>query len=320
MATETTTAQTVTLVTQTRVLPDKGTEFAAWQQRLNDALAAFPGYLDRTVTAPTPPAQLDWVIAQRFRSVDDARAWLQSSQRQQLMAEIQPILVGTDDIHLFTDGVTGPPASSVSAVISMRVVPGTEQQFRAWQRKVAAAEATFPGFQGDKLEPPVPGVQDDWVCIVRFDSDEHLQAWLQSPTRQQLLDEAKDFQPEYHIRTVRGGFEGWFTFGATARAPIWKQNMVVLLVLYPAVFLFGHWIGTPLLDKSWGMPFWLTLFIGNIFSVTLTGYLLIPRASRALAWWLTPAAPASKQKTTAAGSALVIALYGVCLLAFSLFP
>jgi antibiotic biosynthesis monooxygenase (ABM) superfamily enzyme len=312
-------SQTVTLVTQTRVLPGRDAEFAAWQQRVNDALAAVRGYMDHTVTAPTPPVQLDWVIVQRFRSVDDARAWLQSPARQRLVAEIQPILVGTDDIHLFKDDAAGPPATSVSAVISMHVTPGLEPKFRAWQRKMAAAEATFPGFQGDKLEPPIAGVQDDWVCIVRFDSDEHLQAWLTSAERQRLLDEGKSLSAESHIRTVRGGFEGWFTFGGTAAAPAWKQNMIVLLVLYPVVFLFGYWVGTPLLGKALGLPFWLVLFIGNAFSVILTGYLLIPQASRAFMRWLTPL-PNAPKWTTAAGTALVVALYVVCLLAFSRFP
>jgi antibiotic biosynthesis monooxygenase (ABM) superfamily enzyme len=201
----------------------------------------------------------------------------------------------------------------------MRVTPGQEQQFRAWQRTVTAAEATFPGFQGSKLEPPIPGVQDDWTCIVRFDSDEHLQAWLKSPQRQRLLDEGKAFSPDFHIRTVRGGFEGWFTFGgAAAAAPAWKQNMIVLLVLYPVVFLFGRWVQTPLLEQAWGLPFWLALFIGNAVSVALLGYLLVPQASRALMWWLTPATDAPKW-ITAAGTALVIALYGVSLLVFSLF-
>ena len=95
--------------------------------------------------------------------------------------------------------------------------------------------------------------------------------------------------------------------------------MVILLVLYPVVFLWGVWVGTPLLRDRLGMPLWLSLFIGNAFSVVLTGYLLTPWASRALAWWLAPATAAPKW-TTAAGIALVIALYGVMLLIFSLFP
>jgi uncharacterized protein len=309
------------LVTQTRVLPGKDEDFSRWQQRVNDTLAQFPGYLDHTIINPAPPMQLDWVIVQRFKNAEAARAWLQSAERQRLLDEIQPLLVGHDDIHLFTDDGRRPAETAVSAVISTRVQPGREQAFREWQRRIAAVEASFPGFQGVKLEPPVPGVQDDWVTVLRFDSDAHLQAWLTSPRRQQLLDEARDFSLESHVRTVRSGFDAWFTFDdkpAASAPPAWKQNMIVLLVLYPVVFLFGAWVQTPLLVNR-GVPFWLALFIGNAVSVVLLGSLLIPWVSRAFKWWLAPRADALRW-TNWAGTALVLALYGLSLAIFSQFP
>ena len=45
--------------------------------------------------------------------------------------------------------------------------------------------------------------------------------------------------------------------------------MIVLLLLYPVVFLFGAWVQTPLLMERAGLPFWLALFIGNVVSVLL---------------------------------------------------
>src|SRR6266571_2967983 len=124
MAEATAPAQTVTLVTQTRVLPDKEAEFSTWQQEVTAAVAAFPGFLDHIVMEPAPPVQFDWVIVQRFRSADAAQAWLQSPERQRLLAAIEPILVGPDDIHLFTGEAPGPRDTSVSAVISTSVAPG----------------------------------------------------------------------------------------------------------------------------------------------------------------------------------------------------
>jgi hypothetical protein len=35
----------------------------------------------------------------------------------------------------------------------------------------------------------------------------------------------------------------------------WKQNMIVLLLLYPVVFLFGLWVQTPILIGKAGLPF-----------------------------------------------------------------
>jgi len=40
-------------------------------------------------------------------------------------------------------------------------------------------------------------------------------------------------------------------------------------MLYPVVFLFGHYVQTPLLMGRIGLPFWAALFIGNIAGVVL---------------------------------------------------
>lgn len=313
--------QSVTLVTQTRVLPGKDAEFAAWQRRLDEKVAALPGFLDHSVTAPDPPLQIDWVIVQRFASLKAARAWLRSDERRALIADVEPILLGQDDIHLFRSDADGPPDETVSAVISTRVAPGRERPFRDWQRRITAAESAFPGFRGSKLTPPIPGVQEDWVTVSRFDTGDHLQAWLTSPQRQQLLTEAAAFGTESHVRTVRGGFEGWFNLNGAAglAAPAtWKQSMVVLLVLYPIVFLYARWVFDPLL-RDWGVPFWFDLFIAKVISVVLMGSFLMGPVNRALRWWLAPAIGAP-WRTSVAGAVLIIALYAVLLTAFSRFP
>ena len=321
MAAVTASAETVTLVTQTRVLPGRDGDFAAWQRRMNDTAAVAPGFLDHSVIEPVPPTQQDWVIVQRFRTAEAAQAWLQSEERRRLLAEVEPMLAGQDDVHVFRGGATGPADATVSAVISTRVAPEREQAFRDWRRRIAAAEATFPGYLGSKVEPPIAGVQDDWATVVRFDSDEHLQEWLTSPQRGRLLEEAQGFGAQSDVRTVRGGFDGWFNFGGPAgagRPPTWKYNMVVLLVLYPVVFLFGEWVFDPLMIGR-GMPFWLALFVAKVISVILIGYFLQAPVDRALAWWLTPGARASRRNDLA-GVGVVVSLYAVALGVFSLFP
>jgi antibiotic biosynthesis monooxygenase (ABM) superfamily enzyme len=224
-------------------------------------------------------------------------------------------------VHLFEDG-TGPRlAAPVTAVISMRVKSGQEAAFQEWQRRIAAVEATFPGFSGYRLEPPVPGVQDDWTSMVRFDSDAHLDAWLNSEQRQRLLAETPQFSAEFHTRKVKTGFDSWFTSGQGPGAeppPGWKQNMIVLLVLYPTVFLFGFFVGTPLLARN-GVPFWLALFVGNATSTVLLGYWFVGWMSRALGWWLYPA-PAAGPRVHWLGAGVVVALYALCLLVFSQLP
>jgi uncharacterized protein len=310
-------AGAVSVVTQTRAHEGMAEEFARWQQKISAAAAAFPGFIEQTVIPPNPPVQADWVIVQRYASAEAASAWLRSDQRTALLDEAQPLLVGRDDVHLVRDDRAGVRPAPVSAVISTRIKPGQDEAYRAWEQRIAAAQAKSPGFQGYRFEPPVPGVQEDWLAILRFDSESHLQGWLDSPERRKLIAEAEPFVEEYHARVVRTGFEQWFPpVGERASSPpAWKQNMIVLLLLYPVVFLFGALVQTPLLMGRVGMPFWLALFVGNIVSVLLLNW-LVPWTSRGFLWWLSPPRIGGP-KINVAGTALIIGLYAALLLIFS---
>ena len=156
-------------------------------------------------------------------------------------------------------------------------------------------------------------MQDDWLAILRFDTEKSLQAWLDSSERKKLLQESAPFLEEFHARVVRAGFEQWFSSATDGTsAPAWKQNMIVLLLLYPVVFLFGLWVQTPILMGKARLPFWLALFIGNVVSVLLLNW-LVPWVSKRFGWWLAP----TGRWTSLAGAALMVMLYAVWLFLFS---
>jgi antibiotic biosynthesis monooxygenase (ABM) superfamily enzyme len=306
----------VTIVTQTRVRPESADAFARWQEETSSIVASFPGFIKQTVIRPSPPVQVDWVILQRFASAEAAVAWLNSEQRLNRIEDASRMLVGRDDINIVHDGSSGVLPSPVSAVISTRIKPGQETAYRAWEQRIAAAQSKAPGFQGYRFEPPVPGVQEHWLAILRFDTEANLQAWLDSPERHRLLNEATPFTEEFHARIVRSGFDQWFPVPAGAAAPpaVWKLNMLVLLMLYPVVFLFGYFVQTPYLTGRAALPFAIALFIGNIASVLLLTY-LVPWVSERFAWWLQPA-DANRRRTEIAGAALIVVLYALMVLAF----
>jgi uncharacterized protein len=305
----------VTIVTQTRV-NDGGTEvFAKFQATISAVVAGQPGFIEQSVLPPDPPAQVDWVILQRFGTEGDAVAWLRSERRRSLLAEVQSVLAGVDDVHLVHDASAGALPSPVAAVITTRVRPGREKEYRAWEQRIAAAQAGYPGFQGYRFEPPIPGVQENSVAILRFESDETLQAWMDSPERHNLLEQASELTDQVHARIVRSGFSQWFP-DEQAKAPAWKMNMIVVLLLYPVVFLFGLWVQTPFLLRRLNLPFWLALFIGNVFSVVVLSY-LVPWASKGFRWWLTSIA-SRKMRNDFAGAGLIVGLYCLVMFVFSL--
>jgi antibiotic biosynthesis monooxygenase (ABM) superfamily enzyme len=311
----------VTLVTQTRVLPEHSDAFAGWQRQMGELAARSPGFVAQSSIPPSPPVQLDWAMVQHFDSADNARAWLQSDDRRRLLVEIQPLLVGSIDVHLFSRNDSGAQPAPVSMLISTQVKAGQEDAFLRWQKRIAAAQAKFEGFRGYRLDPPILGVQNNWVMLVRFDSNAHLDAWLNSEQRRQLLAQTEAFDAGTHLRKVGSGFESWFASkdgDIQAPPPAWKQNALVLLMLYPFIFLFDAWVQRPLLQAK-GMPFWLALFIADAVGVPLLGYLLMPQANKLFKWWLNPSGRAGGVSAVA-GATLVALLCGAMVVVFAQFP
>jgi len=310
------TGRSVSIVTQTCVKPQSAEAFARWQGETSTVITNFPGFIEQRLMPPKPPLQIDWVILQRFANRDDAQRWLASTERQVRIDGIAHMLVGRDDVHIMQDEASGARSAPVSAVISTRVKPGKETEYRAWERKIAAAQSKARGLQGYRFEPAVPGVQEDHVAILRFDSEENLNAWLASPERRKLVEEAEPLTEEFHTRMVRSGFEQWFHEGGAGAAllPVWKMDMLVLLMLYPIVFLFGVFVATPLFSNKLALPFAISLFLGNIVSVGLTGF-LVPWVANHFGWWLQPKGP-RPLRTHLLGTSIILALYAVMVVAF----
>ena len=77
-------------------------------------------------------------------------------------------------------------------IIGRRIQQGFEDAFLEWEREVLDAAARFPGYRGADVKPP-NAIQTDWIVVYRFDSVPNLRNWLNSDTRQKLLDRATDF-------------------------------------------------------------------------------------------------------------------------------
>ena len=308
----------VTIVTQTCVRADSAEAFARWQGETSSTVAGFPGFIEQRLLPPNPPLQVDWVILQTFATLEDAKRWLASPERQKRIEGAAPMLVGRDDVHIMRHGEEGRQAGAVSAVISTRVKPGRETDYRAWERKIATAQSRVAGLQGYRFEPPVPGVQEDFVAYLRFDSAAHLNAWMESPERKALLAESDAFTEEFHTRIARTGFDHWFgSAGATAQsgpAP-WKMNMIVLLLLYPIVFLFSFFVQGPYLMTALKLPFATALFCGNVVSTIFLAF-LVPLVANRMVWWLTPPA-ALARRNSILGAAAIVVLYATLVVVFS---
>ena len=174
-----------------------------------------------------------------------------------------------------------------------------------WERRIAAAQTRFPGFQGYRFEPPIAGVQEDWLSILRFDNEDHLQAWLESPVQAcKLVEESGSVHRGFSY--PRGADRLRSMVHASRRrrgvrrtAGVETEHDRSVDALPRGLPVRTLWVQTPWLMKAAGLPFWLALFIANVASVLLLN-VLVPRVSGLFGWWLNPSLRAHRTQTNAA--------------------
>ncbi len=135
------------------------------------------------------------------------------------------------------------------------------------------------------MQPPKAG-SDSWTTLLRFDTVEQLQVWLESPQRRALLAEAEPLVERTTIERVDSSFPGWVPNDPkTGKPPSdLKTAALVLLCLYPLVLLQVHFTVPHLAMFSPG----ITTFIINSMNVALLTWVLMPLAIVTFKKWIYP--------------------------------
>jgi len=296
------------ITTKVSLSDGEGGRFAHWQAAFTRAITGFPGFLSIEII-PAFPGASDWRIVQSFRTPQQLVSWRNAAERARLIAEIAPLLAAGSRI---SDEEAAPDFHSlntVTEVITTDVKPGQDEAFRAWCEAIQACQGGFPGYAGTYVQAPSSDEQRYWTTLVRFATPRGLDAWLTSPERQALLRRSQPIA-SWHSHRLPSPFAGWFPSGPDQPAPpLWKQGMLVLLVLYPIVMLELRFLN-PLLVALAPAP---ATFIGNAISVALVTWPLMPVTVFCMGWWLDPA-PRRPLRTTFFGLAVVVLLYALELL------
>ena len=93
-------AQTVTAVASFRIAPSAAAEFREWYRHIHDVLDRFDGFIRSELVEPVPGTQDDTAIIFSFTSRDTLDRWLESPERRQALAEIDPILEGERTVNV----------------------------------------------------------------------------------------------------------------------------------------------------------------------------------------------------------------------------
>jgi antibiotic biosynthesis monooxygenase (ABM) superfamily enzyme len=285
------------------VLPGNDISFADWQAKLNSNLASFPGFTSLEFLTPTS-LRKEWLAVQRFADSESAELWRQSEHFQSLLAELKSLGIH-QELEESTDANL---QQGVTEVIIAQVNPQDLSGYKEWTGKIHRAEAKFPGFRGVYVQSPDSQKGGrHWITLLQFDTMANLDAWLQSEERQRLLNEVDPMISSLESHRVVSPYAGWFASLAQTGElpPVWKQTMIVLLVLFPIVMLELKYLSPLLVSLNPS----LATFIGNAVSVTLIAFPMMPIAIWFLGWWLTPSKAKQWFKLSLLGTLLVLGLY-----------
>jgi hypothetical protein len=290
------------LTLKVEVKPELKAAFIDWQAKLNAQLMAHPSFLSLEVLSPSETHECHWLLIERFTSKEALAAWRASTDCFELIEELKRLLgpKSVKEEEVEPTRLRG----GVTEVIVTQVSPEKAREYRAWMTRLHHAEAHFPGFRGVYVQTPLTSQGTHWLTFLQFDTAKHLDIWLASSERQQLLDEAKELILSYESHRVLSPYAGWFSslFPDRPAPSITKTTMLILLVLFPIVMLELKFL-LPLLSSLNSAA---AIFISNAISVTLISWPFLPLAIYFLSWWLSP--PHTLFKTTC-GTLLLGALY-----------
>ncbi|HET9291207.1 MAG TPA: antibiotic biosynthesis monooxygenase [Actinomycetes bacterium] len=181
-------------------------------------------------------------------------------------------------------GAEGP----VTTTVTRRIKPGHEAAYEAFLAGISGAARAFPGYLGVEVFRPTPGGQGgEYRIVYRFDSLAHLHTWVDSPEHAAWLERAEPHVAGPMRTQVLTGLESWFTLPSqpgTPPPPPYKMALVTWVTIFPLITLVVV-ASAPLLGS---LPLVGRLAVTTGITVPLMTWVVMPRVTRLLGWWLYP--------------------------------
>ncbi len=182
----------------------------------------------------------------------------------------------------------------VTVVITRRVKPGREADYEAWLERLQTDAKALPGYLGVTTQRPAKGAAPEYVSAVRFADLAHLRAFERSDLRRRALVDVAPLVEGDAVWQQLSGLEFWFTPppGTVVPQPS-RERMVLLLigVVFCMVLGIGALVSALADALPWSVPYPARLLATIAIEVPLLTYVVMPRLTRHLAFWIYPHPP-----------------------------
>jgi hypothetical protein len=171
----------------------------------------------------------------------------------------------------------------VTVVFSWDVKDGKEAEFMDWLHGITKAALHWPGHMGvTTLRPPTG--KGTYHSVLRFNTGDHLKAWLDSNERNEWISQLAGIASVAHA-TKASGLETWFDVAGISNAPPpkWKMVVVTFVAVYPLSLLLGAFVSPHII--SWNI-FIRALLFPIVAPVVLTYFSMPFLTQRIFKRWL----------------------------------
>lgn len=126
-----------------------------------------------------------------------------------------------------------------SAVIIHHIFDGKILEYEKWLNEITPLTKHATGFIDLQIVRPIPKLTFVYTVIIRFDTVENLQMWLESEQRKLWIEKAEPLFRRHDRYQIRSGLD--FLFEAPENSakipPRWKQYLVTWSAIYPISLL-----------------------------------------------------------------------------------
>jgi antibiotic biosynthesis monooxygenase (ABM) superfamily enzyme len=145
-----------------------------------------------------------------------------------------------------------------------------------------------PGTEDKPGKKHSAGQQNEWQLILRFDNEDNLKRWEESPVSRSWAARADALTVNAPKVEHVNGLEAWFTLperNAAPAPPKWKTAIVSALAIYPLI----SFIPGLLAPLTRSLPMWLANLVTIVLIMPLVTWVVMPLMTRLFRPWLYPA-------------------------------
>ena len=175
--------------------------------------------------------------------------------------------------------------NNFTVAVSHFVKKEKKKAFEQALKQVIDKAKDYQGYEGIETIQVNNMDENEYLLLVRFDTEANYTTWAKSQTRKDWSKELKDYIIRESEVRFQEGLEFWFSLPNNIRSKApkkWKMAILTWMVIYPLVLILSTLAGVYLSSVH---PYLRTLFVSMVL-VALMTYIIMPRITTLFAFWI----------------------------------